>query len=147
MDNITNECSLDYSGNPAYKPAAIQIAKIIGRVYKENRIGQAGPDYVDIPPIKIHITDKGAVDISHLDADTYTTGMGIALGMLVGIGIGKQKNVTISRKGVSDLAMSPCKATARFESFANLAECANALARGQDEMIDIIALPKQQGLG
>lgn len=139
---ITRDCELRYIGAREYEPAATQIARIVADSYAKNRVGQAGREWAGLPPIQIQITDKGAIEILHRDDESYTTGMGIVAGTLMGIGIARNKRPVLDRKGVESGCMSPACAAVRFASFADLVECANALTREQGEKIDVSTLPR-----
>ena len=138
---------LKYSGNPKLEPAAKQMAQIISAAYDRNQVGEAGRSWSEVPPISIQITDGGAINITHSDGDIYTTGMGLVLGTVMGIGLARQKKVEIDKYGASTeyRSMSPCCAAVRFESFADLAESVNGMAKSQEEKIDVAALKAMEG--
>jgi hypothetical protein len=141
---INNDCSLKYWGSQSLEEPAKQIAAIIDAAYKKNGVGHAGRNWSEFPPIQITITYQGGIEIGnmHKPQVDFTTGMGIVTGSLLGIGMAKGKNPVVDARGVDGDVMSPCCAAVRFKSFADLAECANVLAKSQEMKVDVVALPR-----
>jgi len=62
----------------------------------------------------------------------------------MGIGQAKRKPVVLSDNFIHETQRPVRRGAAlKFDSFADLAECVNVLAKSQDERIDVEALPKR----